>query len=207
MKVITDLSQYQKSDPSRLVVALGNFDGLHLGHRQVLKVIQDRASCLGGVAAVFTFREHPQRVLHREQSPSTLTSLTHKLHLLEMAGVQLCFLIEYPTGESKKLETGVGIENDVSELVIVHALGDGAIGGVDDKPGAAEVIGDYTVRNAALSHVVGDVRLAAVDEAGNDIARTVKLGDGDYSELKYGARSLRYRSCARNLSRVTAISL
>ena len=50
-------------------------------------------------------------------------------------------------------------------------------GGVDDKPGAAEMIAEDAVRRCALNQVVGHVDLGAVDEAGDDVATAIELGD------------------------------
>ena len=102
MKVVTDLSQYQPRAYPNLVVALGNFDGLHLGHERLIKLIRSRAKELHGTAAVFTFREHPQRVLHGTGEPKILTSLTHKLELIKTAGIELCFLIDFTLPFSRK---------------------------------------------------------------------------------------------------------
>ena len=95
MEIVTDLNCFQKRDYPKLVVALGNFDGVHLGHFEILSTICKRAKSIGGTAAVFTFREHPQRVLHRRDDPPILTSLIHKLALLTQASLDLCFLIDF----------------------------------------------------------------------------------------------------------------
>ncbi len=95
MLIVTDLSSFDKRSCPDLVVALGNFDGVHLGHHEILRLIRSRARKLGGRAGVFTFREHPQRVLHAEEKPAILTSLVHKLYLLNRTGIDLCFLMEF----------------------------------------------------------------------------------------------------------------
>ena len=48
------------------VMTIGNFDGLHLGHRALLDAVVERARALGRAAAVFTFDRHPRRVLQPE---------------------------------------------------------------------------------------------------------------------------------------------
>jgi riboflavin kinase / FMN adenylyltransferase len=102
MRVVTDLSQFDKSSCQSLILGLGNFDGLHLGHQKIIEIIQERARIKKGVAAVFTFREHPQRVLHQKDDPPILTSLIHKLHLLERSGVDVCFLVDFTMSFSKQ---------------------------------------------------------------------------------------------------------
>ena len=82
MKIVTDFKAARKLRFHDLVLAVGNFDGIHLGHQAILGRIRDRAQEIKGAAAVFTFREHPQRVLHAKEEPPILTSLVHKLYLL-----------------------------------------------------------------------------------------------------------------------------
>ncbi len=102
MEIVTKLEQFRKKDFPSLVVALGNFDGVHLGHLEIIRTIRERTKRINGTSAVFTFREHPQRVLHRKEDPPILTSLIHKLFLLEQASVDLCFLIDFTLALSKK---------------------------------------------------------------------------------------------------------
>ncbi|MBI4395335.1 MAG: riboflavin biosynthesis protein RibF [Candidatus Omnitrophica bacterium] len=102
MEVVSDLSHFKKEEYPNLVVALGNFDGVHLGHLEILAAISKRAKKLNGTAAVFTFREHPQRVLHRKEDPPILTSLFHKLVLLDCSGLDLCFLIDFTLSFSRE---------------------------------------------------------------------------------------------------------
>ena len=101
MEIITELSSFHKEDHPNLVVALGNFDGLHLGHVEILRLVRDRAKQISGTSAVFTFREHPQKILAGKDAPPILTSLIHKLFLLEQSGIDLCFLVDFTVSLSK----------------------------------------------------------------------------------------------------------
>ncbi len=69
------------------VVALGNFDGLHLGHGAIVRRTLDCAADLGGEPIVFTFSPHPVAVLVPERAPSLITSLAQRLFRLGEAGV------------------------------------------------------------------------------------------------------------------------
>ena len=75
--------------PGGPVLTVGNFDGLHVGHRSILATVIDRARALDGPAAVYTFEPHPRRVLHPVGAPRLLTTLEQKLELLEEAGIDL----------------------------------------------------------------------------------------------------------------------
>jgi riboflavin kinase/FMN adenylyltransferase len=70
------------------VVTIGNFDGVHSGHRHVVERARELAHELGGLPVVaVTFDPHPMRVLLPERAPVALASLDQRLELLSKAGV------------------------------------------------------------------------------------------------------------------------
>ena len=68
-------------------VAIGNFDGVHLGHQRLLALARERAAARRSRAAVLTFEPHPVRVLRPALAPPLVTSLPRKLELLAAEGV------------------------------------------------------------------------------------------------------------------------
>jgi riboflavin kinase/FMN adenylyltransferase len=73
--------------PGPVVIAIGVFDGLHLGHRAVIGTALETAERQGGSALVLTFDPHPVRILKPDQAPRMLTSKEHKVELLRRWGV------------------------------------------------------------------------------------------------------------------------
>jgi riboflavin kinase/FMN adenylyltransferase len=73
-------------------VAIGNFDGVHLGHRALVGAACARAGARGAPAGVLTFEPHPVRVLRPAMAPPLLTSLPRKLELLGAAGADACLV-------------------------------------------------------------------------------------------------------------------
>ena len=71
---------------SHSVVAVGVFDGVHLGHQRLLHQLLEMASSLGGMPTVVTFANHPDQVLHGK-SPPLIISVPHRLRLLRRSGV------------------------------------------------------------------------------------------------------------------------
>src|SRR5581483_4211223 len=71
----------------RPVVALGNFDGVHRGHREVIATAMDRARTARRPAAVLTFEPHPRSFFHPEEPSFHLTSEAAKLRLLAATGL------------------------------------------------------------------------------------------------------------------------
>ncbi|MBI4116102.1 MAG: riboflavin biosynthesis protein RibF [Candidatus Omnitrophica bacterium] len=80
---------------------MGNFDGIHLGHQEILKKVVERARQKNGISAALTFAEHPQRVLHHSQGPALLTSPQHRLLLLKELGIETVFLLSFTLPFSK----------------------------------------------------------------------------------------------------------
>jgi riboflavin kinase/FMN adenylyltransferase len=85
---------YGESLPSRSAVAVGVFDGVHLGHQRLLLQLLEMSSVLQAVPTVVTFANHPDQVLHGE-SPPLLVSVPHRLRLLRRAGVERLVLLTF----------------------------------------------------------------------------------------------------------------
>lgn len=71
----------------RPILTIGNFDGIHLGHRAILDTVIARARIARGEAVVYTFDPHPRKVISPESAPRLLTTSEQKLELLAAAGV------------------------------------------------------------------------------------------------------------------------
>jgi riboflavin kinase / FMN adenylyltransferase len=69
------------------VVAIGSFDGVHLGHQHVLKRVKERAAAAGGRSAVITFEPHPRCVLEPAGCPKSITTTEEKLGLLHLLDI------------------------------------------------------------------------------------------------------------------------
>jgi riboflavin kinase/FMN adenylyltransferase len=78
-------------------VAIGNFDGVHLGHAKIVERLVQRARQLAGPAVVLTFDPHPVRILRPEQSPPPLTWTDRKAQLLSRLRVD--WMVVCPTDE------------------------------------------------------------------------------------------------------------
>jgi riboflavin kinase / FMN adenylyltransferase len=77
------------------VVSVGNFDGVHCGHRHVLKEVVGRARETGSRAVAVTFEPHPLRVLRPDVAPKLITPPTRKEALLSQAGLDALLVIPF----------------------------------------------------------------------------------------------------------------
>lgn len=77
------------------VAAIGNFDGVHLGHRAVIGAAVARARAAGRPSAVVTFEPHPRRFFKADLPPFLLASPRMKIAALRDCGVDLCFALRF----------------------------------------------------------------------------------------------------------------
>ncbi|MCG8592205.1 MAG: bifunctional riboflavin kinase/FAD synthetase [Proteobacteria bacterium] len=81
----------------RPVLTIGNFDGLHVGHRAIMQTVIERARAHSGEVVVYTFDPHPRKVLQPDKAPGLLTTLEQKLELLEQIGVDVAIVEPFTT--------------------------------------------------------------------------------------------------------------
>ena len=77
------------------VLALGNFDGMHRGHRKILERLRRVAAERGATSVVLTFDPHPPRVVRPDKAPPLLMTEPQKLEALEQAGVQGAAIVRF----------------------------------------------------------------------------------------------------------------
>ncbi len=94
MRILHSIAELSEL-PGPLVLAVGVFDGVHLGHRAVIQRALADARATGGTAVVVTFDPHPARVLRPEQSPLLLTCIQHKQQLISALGVENLLIVPF----------------------------------------------------------------------------------------------------------------
>jgi riboflavin kinase/FMN adenylyltransferase len=95
MKVLRGDPAAWPADPPGTALAVGVFDGLHAGHRTVLSTLALRAEGAGLIPGVVTFDPHPLSVVAPERAPRLLTSVEHRLELLEGLGMGLVAVVPF----------------------------------------------------------------------------------------------------------------
>ncbi|MEO5744719.1 MAG: bifunctional riboflavin kinase/FAD synthetase [Terracoccus sp.] len=80
---------------SPTVVTLGNFDGVHRGHREVLTRVVREASLRGAMPVAVTFEPHPVAVLYPDRAPAAVMSVEQRLDALESVGLAAVLVIEF----------------------------------------------------------------------------------------------------------------
>lgn len=111
MKIIDGLEGIKKTLPYP-VLTLGNFDGVHLGHKSIFRMLTERARKKGGTSIVFTFVPHPLSVIAPERAPKLLTTYKDKIRLIEAAGIDVIICTHFTKDFAK-----ISAEDFVREIL------------------------------------------------------------------------------------------
>ena len=94
MRVWNSPEEVPQSLP-HVVLTIGNFDGVHLGHQHVFSALRERAARAKGTSLALTFDPHPVRVLALEARFQLLTPMPERLALLEAAGLDALVILPF----------------------------------------------------------------------------------------------------------------
>ncbi len=81
--------------PRGAVLSIGNFDGVHLGHQAVLRLMVTRALELGSISAVMTFDPHPLRILRPREAPQLIATPQQRLELMKREGIEVAMVLPF----------------------------------------------------------------------------------------------------------------
>lgn len=94
MKIFYGLDEL-KSPLKNPVLTIGNFDGVHKGHKALFSKVKERAEHIDGISAVMTFDPHPLKIMNRNSSPPIITPTPQKIELIEESGIDVLLCIKF----------------------------------------------------------------------------------------------------------------
>jgi len=108
-----------------LFLAIGVFDGVHLGHQAVISTATRHAGSADGAPLVVTFDPHPVKVLRPHNAPHLLTATQHKIALIRDLGVEHLLVINFDkkfaaTSPEKFVEELLAHSRPLSEICVGH---------------------------------------------------------------------------------------
>jgi riboflavin kinase/FMN adenylyltransferase len=177
--------------PGPVVLAIGVFDGVHLGHRAVIQRALMDAATLGGTAVVATFDPHPAKILRPEKAPHLLTSTPHKLRIIRSLGAQhvltLPFTPEFAGTEPAHFVRALAGACSLREICVGHewAFGKNRAGNLALLDRLGHEFGFDEVGVPAVEvegEVVSSTAIRAAIEQGN-LAKAARLLGREYSIL------------------------
>jgi len=210
MRIIKDLAEIKRDQNS--VITLGTFDGLHIGHQQIVDTVVQKASQSAGRSFLITFDPHPRKVIPGRNDVKILSTLDEKVVVLEQLGMENLFVINFTTEFSKQspedfvqkyLVQGIGLR----EVVIGydHHFGKSRDGNFEllQKLGSkfdfsVTLIPEYSVDGVTVSSTkIRNALLAGdVSKAGKMLGRnysfkgTIVHGDGRGRQLGFPTANL-----------------
>ena len=164
------------------MLTIGNFDGLHIGHRQILRTVIDRARARDGEAVVYTFDPHPRKVLQSDRAPSLLTTTEQKLELLAAAQIDLVVLEPFTAAFATTTP-----ESFVREHVHAHVAPLEVYVGYDfhygrDRAGSMRLLTELGPRLGFAVTIIPEVTIGGRDVSSSRIREL--LASGDVEEAK-----------------------
>jgi riboflavin kinase/FMN adenylyltransferase len=147
-------------DIGRSVVTMGNFDGVHRGHRAVLGTVVAQAAARQLPSVAVTFDPHPIAVLRPDLAPAMISSLHQRLDLLDGAGIDAVLVIEFTT------DFAAQTPEEFVQKVFVDALG-----------GEVVVVGEDTRFGVRNSGTVDTLRELG-ERLGFEVVALKDIGEG-----------------------------
>lgn len=89
------LSLYNLKVENDTVCTIGNFDGIHRGHQQILNILREESQRLGISSVVVTFYPHPRKVLSPQSFKCSIVNLETKVYLLKQSSVDYILIVDF----------------------------------------------------------------------------------------------------------------
>ena len=175
MKVYRSIGSWPSSAP-RTVAAIGNFDGVHRGHQEIIGRVLERARRLDAQAIAVTFDPHPVALLHPDRAPKLITPIPERLRLLEQTGLDATLVIPFTHQFSSQSarEFAVNVLCGALHVAEVHEgdtfrFGHGAAAGIAELKKLGDDLGFAVVSHGALT-------VRGVTVSSSEIRRQIAAG-------------------------------
>ncbi|MGH7931647.1 MAG: bifunctional riboflavin kinase/FAD synthetase [Candidatus Binataceae bacterium] len=175
MEIIRDLEELRPH--SYPVVALGNFDGVHMGHQAILKDAIARARAHNGSAFALTFDPLPAKVLFPARAPRLILTAEDKHELLRDSGIDAVLVINF-TRELSLIEPREFVREyllgriGARAVVVGHSVSFG-----HNRAGNATVMDHLGHELGFDTAVVGPVRVASMEVSSTKVREVIAAGD------------------------------
>ncbi|MGD0786618.1 MAG: riboflavin biosynthesis protein RibF [Terracidiphilus sp.] len=159
------------------VAVIGNFDGVHRGHREVLSAVVEEARLLGGRSVAITFDPHPEQFLRPAQAPLLLTPMDERIRLLRATGIDAILVLNFdaalaglPAREFVRriLVEGLGV-------VALHEGGNFRFG--HNAEAGVKELGEFGAEFGFAVHVHDPVRVKGLEVSSSAIRALAASGD------------------------------
>jgi riboflavin kinase/FMN adenylyltransferase len=159
------------------VAAIGNFDGVHVGHREILRSVVEEAHGLGIRSVAITFDPHPERFLRPATAPELLTQMDERVKLLARTGIDAVLVLHFDAALAG-LTAREFVERILVGVLGVRGLHEG--GNFHFGHGAEAGIADLKRLGAEFGfgvHVHPSVQVRGMEVSSSAIRALVAAGD------------------------------
>ena len=119
MAVFTNIQDLPRFNNA--IITIGTFDGVHQGHKVILKEVVDHATEVGGESVLLTFEPHPRKLLFPDQPLGIITPLHKKIELIQEAGIKHIVVVPF-TKEFSALSAQEYIKNFIVDVFQPHSI-------------------------------------------------------------------------------------
>ena len=177
MKLLRSLDASELREAGAIVLTIGTFDGVHLGHKLVVGQVVSEAKRLGYAATLITFDPHPRRLLVPEGAPPMLTSPRQKIRLLAELGLDICVVIPFTSRLARKGADDFMVRDllammDLRVICVGPRFGFGR-----DRGGDTRRLEELGVEHGFAVRVVESLRVGGIHVSSTAIREMVERGD------------------------------
>ena len=176
MRIVQGLESYLP-DAAAAVVALGAFDGIHLGHQAILGMAVARGKARGLQVVACTFDRHPMEVLQPDRAPLPITTLAERLDLIAHTGVDVTLVLAFTSAlaavEPEAFVRDVLVSGLHAREVVVgfnHTFGRGA-------RGDAALLRSFGDRVGLVTQVIPPFLVEGIPVSSSEIRSALREGD------------------------------
>jgi len=185
MTILRHLERIGRSFPAP-VLTLGNFDGVHRGHQEILRRLVARARAIGGQPVVLTFRPHPSAVLTPDRAPRLITDWRARLERIAEFGVEATivqrFTREFAAIGAEDFVRRLLVENlGVRAVVVGHRVSFG-----HKRGGHADSLRQWGSQYGFDVEVVGPVEAGGMLVSSSAVRRAIGHGDIERATILLG---------------------
>lgn len=176
MKIVRSLSRIVPP-PGGTVVTIGNFDGVHLGHREIFRRVVGTARTQQAAAAVVTFEPHPLRLLAPDKAPPRINTPVEKVRLIRASCIDLLVILPFTRKLAALSATDFVSDVLVGRLGVRHlVIGyDYAFG--RNREGDAAFLAQAAQRHGFTLEVLEPLRAGAEIYSSTSIRKALLRGD------------------------------
>jgi riboflavin kinase / FMN adenylyltransferase len=184
MKTFESLNNFDHFPNS--VLTIGNYDGIHLGHKQIIERVRARAAEISGTSMLMTFNPHPLSVLRPDNHLGLITPINLRKRIIEDSGIDVLLLLPF-TDEFRF----TGPEAFVKDILIEKLGIKGLVVGYDFKfgkegKGNTDILKNLSGQYGFFFEAVDAITLNNEKIGSNRIRKLIMAGDVKKAELFLG---------------------